>query len=254
MKSLGATVYILFLGLIGLSISAQAHASPVVLPMPGHLGFVLQNQADANDQLRLYIGNLYRNEPVDLQVEIDRMAGTVDISAAGTAGIYGPNAFLPPHEGPVLPDVIQAEFTLSYTDVTFDIDPVTGRELLGIGRSPAAGTGTVKLTNQNLFGGMVTFDVYDKFFFPDNPNANHPRWGDFGLEPFNLFMGVRPGSSPLPHQTGLAGWLMSDQTLSFGGRTFGIFGDVHGQFPEPGTAVMAVIALAGFCGRRSSRR
>jgi len=218
--------------------------------MPGHLGFVLQNQADSSDQVRLYIGNLYRNEPVDLTVEIDRMAGTVAISATGTAGIYGPNAFLD-HSGPILPDVIQAEFTLNYTDVTFDVDPVTGTELLGIGRSPAAGAGTVKLTNQNLFGGMVSFDVYDKSFFPDNPKVNHPRWGNFGQEPFNLFMGTIPGNTPLPHQTGIAGWLMSDQTLSFGGVTYGIFGDVHGQFPEPGTAVMTMIALAGFCGRRS---
>lgn len=229
-------------------VSSIATAATTTTTIDGHLGFRLDDVDGVADSLRFYIGNLHQDEPIDLEVTVDRDNATISFTGSGDGRFYELDTYLT-GSGPILPDVVESSFEITYTGLTFDEDPVTGYELFAIGRGASEGVGTMTLTNQNLFGGTVTFAIEDKAFFPDSPQETHRTWQQLGVQPFNFFLGEIPGVWTLPTRYGLAGWVMADAPLTFGGVSYALKGDLHST-PEPATGLLLLLGAGLIVAKR----
>ncbi|MEN1681912.1 MAG: PEP-CTERM sorting domain-containing protein [Planctomycetota bacterium] len=245
-----ATVAAVFAGVA----ARHSEALTVAPALPGHLAIFLENASDPSDEKRIYIGNLFRDEPIDVVVTLDRPAGTVDVTGSGEGFLYNSDAHVtagPPSD----PTPIQATFDFSFSGIDFDTDPVTGETIVAIGRSnlTAMGEGTVELSGASVGGGLVTLDFVDKSKFDTGPNTGTNTWGIFGADAFNLFLGTSPGIPNLGFDEQFAAWFMPrfPQTLTLGGITYNVLqGDVHGRMPEPTTMALVATALAAAGSRR----
>lgn len=245
------------LAAIFLAIAARETKAVIMAPaMPGHLAIFLENASDPSDQKRLYFGNLFRNEPIDVDVTLDRDTGGATVTGSGEGFLYAADAHVTAGP-PVSADPIQANFDFTFAGIDFRTDPVTGETVVAIGRTNlgAVGEGTIELSGPSVGGGLVTLEFVDKSKFETGPNVMTNTWGLFGADAFNLFFGTSPGTPILGFNEQFAAWFMpsAPQSLTLGGVTYNVLqGDVHGRTPEP--AAIALVALAGAAASSQRRR
>ena len=160
-------------------------------------------------------------------------------------------------------DVVET-ISLVFTGLDIEVDPVSGEELIAIGRpgpdpdnpeaGGAVGRATISLESEYFIQIQSSntiefeFDVMAKYF-DGSPLGSY---GAIAEEDFNLFVGAKPGQRALQFIT----WLGNVDPINIGGQDYNVRGDIVArvtEIPEPATATLLGIALLGAAKKRKLR-
>ena len=225
----------------------MAPFSAEAVTLEGHFILSFTETNNSSSGFNLWFGNKLTDNPAEFELSFDKDAGTATL----TADLSGYAAALGDRDASnVLEDSIGGQLQIEYSNLTFEIDPTTGQEVVFIGREGTSAIGTLT-TDVALLGGTQTIFLGEKFI--DIGNANHGFWNEFGLAPFTVLFGAAPGTwanaGVFAGDAYFSTWLMGN-SFSLNG-IYDIKGDIHAEpVPEPGTILLMSAGLLGHSLRR----
>lgn len=241
---------ILLGGLLGLSAvlaaQSQAHATQIDYDLTGYSSLTFNSKNSNASSFMLLFGFGAGGTAQHYDFKLDTATG----EGWFTANVSGKVTSTTDWNQALSDDLVTGTITMHYTGLTIGKDPVTGKDVVAIGRTGANGTGTVSL-HSNFFGGglNLSFGLEDKFAFPQGGVANNDVYGNLGLQPFDLLFGALPNLDEV-----FKAWVMSGADVHIFGQTYGVTGDIHTQVPEPASLALLGTALLGtFRKRRKAR-